>query len=163
MPLKEEVVSYLDYPEGQAINTVSFLQKGTYGWNTDGPGALDALEKRGKVEGKKIVLLGAGGAAWGIALEAKKRGAQVVIVNRTLERAQALAQEVSGSAFTLSNFTQVAQAGYDILINCTSLGMGEDPRLPVEAADLLENKLVMEIITLPPSHSTCGCCSGKRV
>ena len=149
MPLKEAIVPYVEHGYAHAINTIGFRKEGVCGWNTDGPGALDAVEKRVRVAGKKIVLIGAGGAAWGIAQEAKKRGAKLVIVNRTLARAQKLAGEISGLAYPLETFSQVAQEGYDILINCTSIGMGDDKRLPVSAADLIEKKLVMDIISRP--------------
>jgi 3-dehydroquinate dehydratase / shikimate dehydrogenase len=153
MPLKEAITGYLDDCHCQAINTVGFRENGAYGWNTDGPAALDVLEKRVKVKGKKMVLIGAGGAAWGIAVEAKKRGAHLVIVNRNFTRAQTLAKEVGGSAFPLSAFSEVAQRGYAILVNCTPVGMGEDERLPIPAKALLTKKLVMDIITRPPVTS----------
>lgn len=149
MPLKESIREYLDHYHAKAINTVEFREDGAYGWNTDGPGALNALEKRGRVKGKRIVLLGAGGAAYGIAEEAKKRGAHLGVVNRTLHRAQTLAKEVGGDAYPLSAFSEVAKEGYDILINCTSVGMGDDERLPIPATELLEKKLVMDIISRP--------------
>ncbi len=146
MPLKEAVIDYLDYPTAKAINTIGFEEEGVYGWNTDGSGALDALEKKVKVQGKKMVLLGAGGAAYGIAHEAKKRGAKLIICNRTLKRAEALASEVSGLAYPLSAFSQIGD--YDILINCTSVGMLE-PKSPVPEDTLLEGKVVMDIISSP--------------
>ncbi len=51
---------------------------GALGFNTDGIGALDAIEARMSVNGKKIAILGAGGTARAIVFEAKKRGASVV-------------------------------------------------------------------------------------
>ncbi|MCH9626165.1 MAG: Shikimate dehydrogenase (NADP(+)) [Chlamydiales bacterium] len=148
MPLKEAVVPFLDQSEDEAVNTLGFSEQ-IVGWNTDGRGALNALEKRGLVFGKKVVLLGAGGAAIGIAKEAKKRGAELVICNRTLARAKALAEQVGGTAFSLQEFSAIASLGYDILINCTSIGMGEDLRSPVAREDLLPKRLVMDIISYP--------------
>jgi 3-dehydroquinate dehydratase/shikimate dehydrogenase len=149
MPLKEEVTRHIDHCESKAVNTIGFRQEGVFGWNTDGRGALDALEKKGKVLGKKVVLLGAGGAAWGIAQETKKRGGHLVVLNRTLFRAQELAKSVGGLAFPLTEFAQVARSGYDILINCTSVGMDDDKSLPVPTEELLEKKVVMEIVVSP--------------
>lgn len=99
MPLKEMILPYLDVidPEAAAIgavNTVCIKDGQLYGYNTDGKGALDAL---GEVRGKKIRLLGKGGAAKAIAYEAQKRGG--VIVSKD----------------------------YDILINCTPSPMPIPP------------------------------------
>ena len=113
MPLKEKVLPFVDRGDLKlgAINTLVFKQGEITGVNTDGQGALDALEKRGAVRGKTVVLLGAGGAARAIALEAKRRGALLFIVNRTREKGEALARAVGGVCDFPSR--------YDILINCT--------------------------------------------
>lgn len=133
MPLKESLV------EGEAINTVEFEGKVTHYWNTDGCGALNAVEKKIKVYAKRIVILGAGGAAISIAKEAKSRGAEVIIANRTYERAQKLASQIGVEAFPLNDF---ASKGYDILINCT-------PSNPISEEKLLPNRIVMDVISKP--------------
>jgi len=162
MPLKETVVRYLSHSFSQAVNTVGFKEEGVYGWNTDGIAALDVLEKYTKVKEKTIVLLGAGGAAWGVAHEAAKRGARLVILNRTLSRACRLAQVVGGTAFTLEEFPRIAQLGYDILINCTSVGMGDDLSIPISAKDLLEKKIVMEIVMRPRTTRLVAAAKAKQ-
>ncbi len=123
MPLKEQIRN------GEVINTIGFEKGQMRCWNTDGIGALDALEQKGAVAGKQIVILGAGGAAKAIAKEAVKRGACVRIANRT----------VSHRILPLDEF---ASQGYDILINCT-------PTCPIDTSALLENRIVMDIITRP--------------
>ena len=65
------------------------------GYNTDASGALRALERKTEVAGKEVVLVGAGGAARAIAFALVEEGATVVIVNRTVERAEKLADEVN--------------------------------------------------------------------
>ena len=65
------------------------------GYNTDASGALRALERKTEVGGKKVVLVGAGGAARAIAFALAGEGATVDIVNRTVERAEKLADEVN--------------------------------------------------------------------
>ena len=129
MPLKEQI------EEGSAYNTIAFRGKKMHYWNTDGPGALDALEKKISVAGKRVVILGAGGAAIAIVKEAKKRGAEVIVANRTVSRAQ----KIGAPVVSLGEF---ASKGYDILINCT-------PTCPIPTDDLLENRVVMDIITRP--------------
>ncbi|MCH9627241.1 MAG: Shikimate dehydrogenase (NADP(+)) [Chlamydiales bacterium] len=123
MPLKEQI------RPGEVINTIGFEEGQVCCWNTDGGGALDALECKGSVAGKQIVILGAGGAAKAIAKEAVRRGAYVRIANRT----------VSQGILSLEEF---ASQGYDILINCT-------PLCPIDTNALLENRIVMDIITRP--------------
>jgi shikimate 5-dehydrogenase len=86
MPLKEAIVPYLDHANSDVVNTVTFRNNETFGSNTDGPGALNAIEKYFSVRGKKIAILGAGGTAKAIASEATKRGATVLLFNRTKVR-----------------------------------------------------------------------------
>lgn len=141
MPLKEAVLPLLDTidPEASsigAVNTILFQKGKLIGFNTDGKGALNAIEKECAVLGKHIVILGAGGAAKAIAFEAIKRGANVTIVNRDNSKAADLANRLSCLA---SDFMPIA---YDILINCT-------PVFPILEKDILPHALVMDITTKP--------------
>lgn len=152
MPLKEAILPYLDVLHDccGSINTIVVNENKLHGWNTDGKGAIAALEKKERLEKKHLVLLGAGGTARAIAHEALKKGARVTILNRTLERAQKAALDMGCKAGLLSSFSEVAKEGYDCLINCTPLGMGDDDKqTPVESSYLLENKLVMDVVSNP--------------
>jgi 3-dehydroquinate dehydratase / shikimate dehydrogenase len=141
MPLKEKILSCIDEVEPAlkqigAVNTLLFKESKIRGANYDGEGALDAVERRSLVRGKKIVLLGAGGAARAIAFEAKKRGATVVILNRTVQRAKELAIELNCNAGSIDELPEE----YDILINCTPNLMPIDPQL------IKHKKVVMDVI-----------------
>jgi len=116
------------------INTIVFSKLETLGggnsklegFNTDYAGAIDALVtawsgKREDVKGKRIALIGAGGAARAIVAGLVAHGAIVDIYNRTFEKAQGLAAEFSGMAAVAMD--QLAFAEYDAYINCTPLGM----------------------------------------
>lgn len=144
MPLKECILPYVDYIDHEAesigaINTL-ILEKGNWiGFNTDGIGALNAIEKELQVEGKHIVIIGAGGAAKSIAYEAVKRGASVTIINRDQKKAQQIASQLNCVAKGLSQMSECAQEGYDILINCTPIEM------PIAADDILPHSYVMDI------------------
>jgi len=122
MPLKEVIMDYMDVIEKDAqhigaVNTVR-IEKGHYfATNTDAPGALDAIEDKMRIRGKTVFIMGAGGAAKAIAYEAKKRGANLTIVNRGLEKAKALADKVSGYAYNFETFKKVSDPAFDILIN----------------------------------------------
>jgi 3-dehydroquinate dehydratase/shikimate dehydrogenase len=144
IPLKEKILPFIDEIDPKsaqigAVNTLLFKEGRIYGINTDGPGALDAIEKKEKVAGKKVVLIGAGGAARGIAFEAMERKAKIVILNRTQQRARDLALLVKG---TFGGFDAVP-ADADILINCTPDSMPIDPNLIPSTA------LVMDIVVSP--------------
>jgi 3-dehydroquinate dehydratase/shikimate dehydrogenase len=142
MPLKEKVLPFLDQidPEVKAIgavNTLLFEKGGIKGANTDGKGALDAIESRGNVQGKKMVVIGAGGTAKAIAFEAKKRGADLVILNRTIKRAEELALDLHCAFGGLSDLPNT----YDLLINTS-------PESPLFDR-ILPSALVMDVVYTP--------------
>jgi len=103
-----------------AVNTVVRRSAGYFGANTDARGALDAIEQRLKVKGKRFVVIGAGGAARAIAGEASRRGAEVVVVNRTVSRARSVARALSLKWSTLE---EIPALHPEILANATSVGM----------------------------------------
>lgn len=148
MPLKEAVIPFLDAMEQKAkkigaVNTISHENGKLIGYNTDSLGALNALEKRGSVRGKTILLIGAGGAAKAIAFEAILRGAKVLILNRSYEKACKLALEVGGLALSKELTEEIK---YDIIINATPAD------IPIEEKWLLPGTLAMDIRTRP--HKT---------
>jgi 3-dehydroquinate dehydratase / shikimate dehydrogenase len=144
IPLKEKIWPFLDKVEPAvkeigAINTLLFENGQIIGTNTDGLGALDAIEKKSLVRGKKLVLVGAGGAARSIVFEAKARGADVLILNRTLQKGKELAKDLGCTAGGLDELP----ADYDILINCSSNGMSIDPE------KIKPKTMVMDIVYSP--------------
>lgn len=153
MPLKETVMKELDHVDSDAgrigaVNTLVRREDIWFGFNTDAPAALDAAEEKGSVRGKKVVILGAGGAARAIAYEALKRGASVFILNRTEEKAKLLAESLGCQGYGMDKMSQVAKEGYDVLINTTSVGMDSD-ELPLEKEYILPNTVVMDAIYNP--------------
>jgi len=106
--------------EIHAANTAINLKGKWIGYNTDGGGAVDLLEKRGLIKDKRIVVLGAGGSARAICYEAKKRGAKVTVVNRTKSRAMLLAKEMKIKGAGFDDLQDICETGYDIIINATS-------------------------------------------
>ena len=144
IPLKELVQEQMDVikPIAKAIgaiNTVIFKKRKVVGTNTDAPGALNAIEKHMKVKGKKIAILGAGGAARAIIYEALQRGAHVEIFNRTFERAQTLANEFNCKAFGINTFPNHP---YDLLINTT-------PPTSTYMPPILPGTVVMDVVIVP--------------
>lgn len=122
MPLKNEIVPFMSTlcDSAKLTNAVNFvLREGEdfHGFNTDGYGALESIEQYTLVSQKKILVLGAGGVASAICLEAKKRGADVSVYNRTNQRAKLLAKRLGvRSVKSLS-------LPYDIIVQATSVGL----------------------------------------
>jgi shikimate dehydrogenase len=121
----------------QAVNTIAFFeQTSLLGDNTDGLGLLADLENNLGISlpGKRLLILGAGGAVRGVLgplLERELRS--VVIANRTAERAQSLAAEFAdiGEIYGCG-FAAVRGPPYDLIINATSASLqGEMPQMPV--------------------------------
>lgn len=112
-----------------AINTVYRDDEGrTVGANTDAPAAVDCVEScGGQIDGRRVLLLGAGGVSRAIAFAMHDAGADVTIANRTPARAQALANEVGCQATSLDAAGDLA---YDVLVNGTSVGMNDDSASP---------------------------------
>lgn len=137
MPHKEALVPCMDELDEDAklygaANTVCNISGKLYGFNTDGGGFARALAGAGiPIRGTRFVLLGAGGAAKAVTLKLVQQGAaQVVICNRTVEKAAALAARnpdvMSTSGFSVPELAKTAGT-CDVLINCTNLGMAGSP------------------------------------
>lgn len=153
MPFKVEVLLLLDelHPVARAIgavNTVVQREGRLIGYNTDWIGAVRALEEVRALQGARVLLLGAGGAARAVAYGLRERGASISILNRDVARAAHLAAEVSGVVAPPEHAHQPGP--YDILINATSVGMIEvDVGSPVSMEILHSNLLVMDIVYKP--------------
>jgi len=138
IPHKERVGSLLDQIEDTArrigaVNTIFKRGGALRGDNTDSGGFADALaEKDVEVRGRRVLLLGAGGAARACADHLIREGAHVVIANRTPERARALAEAIPAMVGAGHSFGTLSPAprsldDYDVIVNATSLGLhGED-------------------------------------
>ena len=165
IPHKVAVLPLLDKitPEAAlmgAVNTVVHRDGALIGTNTDGKGFMMSLKLDAKVDakGKRVVILGAGGAARAIAVELAQEGAaHLTIVNRTAERGQALAALINGKTNAQAEFAlwpeyYAVPVGTDIVINATNLGLApniEDvPSVQIETID--KSMLVCDVIPNPP-------------
>jgi len=157
IPFKEKALDVVNADplakEIGAVNTIDF-KGGVNGYNTDGIGAKRALEKHNiKVKDKRVLLLGAGGAARAIAFQLAHDGAGLVIVNRTAPRAIKLARDVRSIGDAIGTdmddiATLVEKA--DILINSTSVGMCPDVDKTLVTADMMRPDLVVFDIVYNP-------------
>ena len=119
MPLKEKVLPFVDEffsneKQIQAINTLKIENGKVFATNTDGIGAIQALEKYIKLENRRILILGAGGSAKAISYQAHQKGAQLTFVNRTREKAFHLQK-----LFTGEILEKLEEGGFfDVIICC---------------------------------------------
>ena len=142
-----------------AVNTIDF--KNLKGYNTDGIGAVRAIEEVSSIENKNVVVAGAGGASRAISFYLAKFGASsITILNRNVNRAQNLADDVlksdligdvgSDSISEINKYLSNA----DILVDTTPLGM--DPHIddaPIaRAEDMHDNLVVFDAVYNP--HET---------
>lgn len=131
MPLKQAAIEFIDdsQPHVNAINTIAFNQI-TQGINTDGKGALFALQQATVINDKKILILGAGGSAIGLLSALRNEPYQQIdVYNRTQSKLTTLAQHYPIHCCSLA---QAQQQQYDIIINT----------LPIQAQIALLNDLI---------------------
>jgi 3-dehydroquinate dehydratase/shikimate dehydrogenase len=152
LPHKQTVMKFADRLDSTAkgigaVNTVVRQNGKLVATNTDAPGALDAIEKVAKVRGKRMLIVGAGGAARAIAYEAKQRGAEVLITNRNEEKAKKLAREF-GLGFVRESSVQITLS--DIIVNATSVGMTPHADESPVPKSILKNKIVFDAVYNPP-------------
>lgn len=120
----------------EAVNTLKFSAKGILGDNTDGVGLVDDIQDRLGVSlaGRRVLMIGAGGAARGILLPIlQSRPADVLVVNRTAARAQALADALASQG-PIRGGPLMAAGGeeYDVVIHATSAGLNAGEAPPVD-------------------------------
>lgn len=145
VPFKEAVMPFLslideDAKRIGAVNTLVRTDKGFKGFNTDMPGLGRALRSYNEaLEGKNVIILGAGGAARAVAYLAQKENASsIYLVNRTFDKAKNLCDEIN-ELFGNEKIVPVAAAEYSLIpkaeytmIQCTSLGLNINDGLLIE-------------------------------
>lgn len=171
LPHKEAVIPFLDEVDdwataAGAVNTIVNRSdaKGEArltGHNTDGTGFLRALREESgfSAQGRRILVLGAGGAARGVVLAlSRDSAASLTIANRTLARAQLLAQlasdngiESAAVSLTGAEFNAAVQSA-DLIVNCTTMGMTHGPDeggSPLLSAQIPSTALINDLVYNP--------------
>jgi 3-dehydroquinate dehydratase/shikimate dehydrogenase len=140
MPYKEAILPYLDNTDSHttkigACNTVVRAQDGKlYGFNTDAAGIVRPLERRlNTLEGARILVLGAGGAARAAVFGLKERGSEVYILNRSLAAAKKLAHQARARVVKRPDLKKLA---FDVIINATPVGMGNTKETPLQDKEI---------------------------
>ena len=149
IPHKESIVPFLseideDAKRIGAVNTVVKRKGRLIGYNTDWIGFLRALKEKTRVSGKKVLILGSGGAARAAAYAVKKEGGQFTVSSRTLEKAERLALDLGGDAISWEE--RVKWRG-DIVVNATPLGMKGELPFPQELIN--PSMVIMDMVYTP--------------
>lgn len=136
-----------------AVNAVRFENGTLYGDNFDGAGFVAGLKGQGHdLTDKKIILLGAGGAARAIAYALCGEAiAHLDVYNRTISKAEALTAAVKAhnNEAPLSPCATPDYSSYDFVINATALGLNPDDAMPCAIDALADEALVCDIIMVP--------------
>ena len=159
MPFKLQVLPLLDRVDELAqrigaVNTIVNDAGVLTGHNTDAWGAARALEEAVSLRGRRVVVIGAGGAARAVAFSLCSEGARLHLVNRTLAKAEALAAEL-GEAFgeqapSAGSLADLDLAECEVLVNASSAGMAEyGSQSPVPPEALANHLVVMDIVYKP--------------
>jgi shikimate dehydrogenase len=175
VPHKEAVIPLLDDLDEQAapvgaVNTIVNRAGRLTGYNTDGPGFLRALAAEAGFDcrGRSVLILGAGGAARGIAFAVAASGAaEVAVLNRSAARAERLVADVARAGFAARALPPgQSLARYDCIVNCTSVGMhgGPDPAgIPINVAALAPGALVVDIVYAPEQTPLLRAAAGRGI
>lgn len=167
VPHKSAVIPYLTQMDAEAevigaVNTLVRTETGFKGYNTDMPGLYRALLSEGiEIEGNPVMVIGAGGAARAAAfLCAWKKAKEIVILNRTVEKAENVVAEIKGKtgfenimAVGISEWKDIEGAGY-IVLQATKAGLYPDvEKTPIEDKAFFEKVSVVYDLIYTPSET----------
>lgn len=166
IPHKQAVIEHLDWidPAARAIgavNTIHHADGELRGYNTDAYGFTQSIIADGELTfgGATVLILGAGGAARGMAAGAAAEGAKkIILANRTRERAEAIAKDLQAhypdTAWEVVQASDAslahAAARSQIVANSTSLGMKATDPLPLPAEAIEPQQVVFDAVYSPP-------------
>jgi shikimate dehydrogenase len=165
IPHKQAVIPLLDELGGQssrvgAVNTIVNRSGRLFGFNTDGQGFVLAMRNEAHADpsDRSILLLGAGGAARGIAFAlAEAKAGRIGIWNRTSARAERLAADVAGAGALATPVPALSDLSpYDVIVNCTSVGMegsGTESSAPCDISTARPGTLIADIVYAPAETS----------
>ncbi|MBX3604204.1 MAG: shikimate dehydrogenase [Piscinibacter sp.] len=141
----------------RAVNTMRFDADGWLGDNTDGIGLVHDIERNAglALAGRRVLLIGAGGGASGaLGPLLAAQPAELVLANRTLEKAQALLErhlDVAGATRLRATLPADAGTAFDVVINATAASLQGAP-VPVPPTVLASGTLALDMMYGPPAR-----------
>ena len=160
VPHKENVIQFLDEVSEEAtfigaVNTVRNDNGRLTGYNTDGRGFMQSLTEAGiDAAGKKVIIVGAGGASRAIGYYICKKASALYLYDVDLKKADTLVQHLKSQAIDCQVLTADSQqvrsrdffSGMDIVINATPLGLKPEDPMPVDLSLLRSSHIVCDLI-----------------
>jgi len=165
VPHKIAVIPFLDAIDEiakkiGAVNSVANTNGILKGYNTDWIGAISPLKKIMSLKNKKVLVIGAGGAARAVVYGLVHEKAKVTVINRTIEKAKKLAFEFG--CHNQDTINELFLATQDIIINTTSVGMHpHEGLLPIPLEGIHKGQILMDIVYAP--YETEFLKQGKKI
>ena len=152
LPHKLSVMAHLDELDDMAarigaVNTIVNRSGKLCGYNTDWQGAVKALKDKTPINGRRVAVIGAGGAARAVAFGVQKAGGRLTILNRSPQKGKKLAMDLNTDFIALQ---EVKKLSCEILINTTPVGMTpHEDATPIDCRLLQREMVVMDAIYSP--------------
>ncbi|MDH5202021.1 MAG: shikimate dehydrogenase [Nitrospirota bacterium] len=153
IPHKEKVIPFLDKVDEEAsfigaVNTIVNSQGKLVGYNTDGRGFIQSLSESGiSLEGKIVLVLGAGGASRAISYYLCQKAVELIVCDIDRGKTENLIQDLKKIRDNISSVDTIVNAErYDIIINATPLGLKNEDPLPLHTSLLNPNQTVCDLI-----------------
>jgi shikimate dehydrogenase len=153
VPHKEKVMALLDEINEEAsfigaVNTIVNSEGRLIGYNTDGKGFMQSLIESGiSVEGKDILIIGAGGASRAISYYLSQKTKTLYLYNRNKNRAEKLIHDlkkIRNNVTLIENISSIER--FHIIINATPLGLKKEDPLPFDTSLLRAEQTVCDLI-----------------
>ena len=153
VPFKMEAWQLADQLEPNALNasasnTLVFKEQGIIGDNTDGNGLVRDIEQNLGVslQNKNVLLMGAGGAAYGVVLPLLNAGAHITVANRTADKARQLAATfIDSLKVSGCGYDELGAQQFDVIVNATSAGLS-DSMIPLPDTIFAPNALAYDMM-----------------
>ena len=160
VPHKQHIIEFLDEMDETAkvlgsVNTVVNTDGKLKGYSTDGYGMEISIKESftQEIKGNSFLFIGAGGASRAVALYFALQGAaKIAVLNRTVEKAQALIKEISDVNSQIETYADTINSDdfdpsiYNIVIQCTSLGLHEGDASPYDVSRLNSKQYIIDMI-----------------
>ncbi len=149
IPYKQEIMDHLDAVDKDAsavgaVNTVTNENGRLIGSNTDVVGIRTALERAGfEAEDRRVLIMGSGGAARAFAHFANGCGCDITVTGRNRETGESLASDFGAS---FRDPRSVSTMMYDLIVNCTPVGMYSDGPYPINIAAIQKGQTVFDMV-----------------